>query len=110
MKNANQVIGCRKAKKGENTKGQSREANGWARKTYWNKSCLDRQAPHKSGIITFGKSRPDPTKYVKVDITYDEKAEKDLYECGMIALKHDKESVIQYVIVKALTGYAKCKK
>jgi hypothetical protein len=28
----------------------------------------------------------------------------------MIALKHDKEAVIQYVIVKALTGYAKCKK
>jgi hypothetical protein len=84
MKNAKQIIGCRKAKKGENTKGL--------------------------GIITFGKSRPDQTKYVKVDITYDKKAEKDLYECGMIALKHDKEAVIQYVIVKALTGYAKCKK
>ena len=84
MKNANQVIGCRKAKKGEDTKGL--------------------------GIIKFGKSRPCKTKYVKVDITYDEKAEKDLYECGMIALKHDKEAVIQYVIVKALTGYAKCKK
>ena len=62
------------------------------------------------GMIRFGKSRSDPTKYVKVDITYDKKAEKDLYECGMIALKHDKEAVIQYVIVKALTGYAKCKK
>jgi len=62
------------------------------------------------GIITLGKSRPDPTKYVKLDITYDKKAEKDLYECGMIALKHDKEAVIEYVIVKALTGYAKCKK
>jgi hypothetical protein len=61
-------------------------------------------------MIRFGKSRPDPTKYVKVDITYDEKAGKDLYECGMMALKHDKEAVIQYVIVKALTGYAKCKK
>jgi len=84
MKNANQIIGCRKAKKGEDTK--------------------------RLGIITFGKSRPDPTKYVKVDITYDEKAEKDLYECGMLALKHDKEAVINYVIVKALTGYAKCKK
>jgi len=84
MKNANQVIGCRKAKKGEDTKGL--------------------------GMIKFGKSRPCKTKYVKVDITYDEKAEKDLYECGMIALKHDKEAVIQYVIVKALTGYAKCKK
>ena len=84
MKSAKPIIGCRKQKREENTKGV--------------------------GIIKFGKSRPDPTKYVKVDITYDEKAEKDLYECGMIALKHDKEAVIQYVIVKALTGYAKCKK
>ena len=81
MKNAKQIIGCRKAKKGENTKGL--------------------------GIIKFGKSRPDPTKYVKVDITYDEKAEKDLYECGMIALKHDKEAVIQYVIKKALCELVK---
>jgi hypothetical protein len=84
MKNANQIIGCRKAKKGEDTKGL--------------------------GMIKFGKSRPCKTKFVNVDITYDEKAEQDLYECGMIALKHDKEAVIQYVIVKALTGYAKCKK
>ena len=84
MKNAKQIIGCRQSKKGENTKGL--------------------------GMIRFGKSRPDHTKYVKVDVTYDEKAENDLYECGMIALKHDKEAVIQYVIVKALTGYAKCKK
>ena len=84
MKNAKQVIGCRKAKNGEDTKSL--------------------------GMIRFGKSRPCKTKYVQVDITYDEKAEKDLYECGMIALKHDKEAVIQYVIVKALTGYAKCKK
>jgi hypothetical protein len=84
MKSANQIIGCRKSKKGETTRGL--------------------------GIIRFGKSRPDPTKYVKVDITYDDKAEKELYEAGMLALKHDKEAVIQYVIVKALTGYAKCKK
>ena len=84
MKSAKQIIGCRKAKKGEDTKGL--------------------------GMIGFGKSRPDPTKYVKVDITYDDKAEKELYEAGMLALKHDKEAVIQYVIVKALTGYAKCKK
>ena len=84
MKSAKQIIGCRKAKKGENTKGL--------------------------GMIRFGKSRPDPTKYVKVDITYDEKAEKDLYECGMMALKHDKEAVIQYVITKALLEMAKCKK
>ena len=84
MKSVKPKIGCRKAKKGEDTK--------------------------ELGIIKFGKSRPDPTKYVKVDITYDEKAEKDLYECGMLALKHDKDAVIQYVIIKALTGYAKCKK
>ena len=84
MKSAKQVIGCRQSKKGENTKGL--------------------------GMIRFGKSRPDPTKYVKVDITYDEKAEKDLYECGMMALKNDKEAVIQYVITKALLEMAKCKK
>ena len=84
MKNAKQIIGCRQSKKGENTKGL--------------------------GIIKFGKSRPDPTKYVKVDITYDEKAGKELYECGMMALKHDKEAVIQYVITKALLEMAKCKK
>jgi hypothetical protein len=81
MKNANQVIGCRKAKKGEDIKGL--------------------------GMIKFGKSRPDPTKYVKVDITYDDKAKKELYEAGMLALKHDPEAVIEYVIKKALTNYAK---
>ena len=84
MKNAKQMIGCRQARKGDDTKGL--------------------------GMIRFGKSRPDPTKYVKVDITYDEKAEKDLYECGMMALKHDKEAVIQYVITKALAEMVKCKK
>ena len=80
MKNAKQIIGCRKAKKGKDTKGL--------------------------GMIKFGKSRPDPTKYVKVDITYDEKAGKELYEAGMLALKHDPEAVIQYVIVKALKELA----
>ena len=84
MKSAKQIIGCRKAKKGEHTKGL--------------------------GIITFGKSRPDPTKYVKVDITYDEKAEKELFECGMLALNKDPEAVIQYVITKALLEMVKCKK
>ena len=84
MKNAKQIIGYRKTKKGENTKGL--------------------------GMIRFGKSRPDPTKYVKVDITYDKKAENDLYECGMMALRHDKEAVIQYVITKALAEMVKCKK
>ena len=84
MKSVKPKIGCRKAKKGEDTK--------------------------RLGIITFGKSRPDPTKYVKVDITYDEKAEKDLYETGMKALKHDKDAVIEYVIRKALEEVVKCKK
>ena len=70
------AIGCRHSKKGEDLKGL--------------------------GTVTFGKSRPDKTKHVLVDITYDKKAEKDLFECGMMALKHDKEAVIQYVIKKAL--------
>jgi hypothetical protein len=84
MKNAKQIIGCRKSKKGENTKGL--------------------------GMITFGKSRVDKTKYVLVDITYDEKAGKGLYEAGMLALKHDPEAVIEYAIKKALAGMAKCKR
>ena len=84
MKDAKQIIGCRKSKKGENTKG--------------------------IGIIKFGKSRIDKTRYVLVDITYDDKAGKELYEAGMIALKHDPNFVIEYAIKKALNGIAKCKK
>jgi hypothetical protein len=84
MRNAKQTIGCRKAKKGEDTKGL--------------------------GVIKFGKSRPCKTKFVDVDITYDEKAGKELYECGMMALKHDPEAVIEYVIKKALLETAKRKK
>jgi len=84
MKNAKQIIGCRKSKKGEDAKGL--------------------------GIIRFGKSRIDPTKYVLVDITYDKKAGKQLYEAGMLALKHDPEAVIEYAIKKALAGMAKCKR
>jgi hypothetical protein len=84
MKNAKQIIGCRKSKKGENTK--------------------------ELGIIKFGESRIDKTKYVLVDITYDKKAGKELYEAGMLALKHDPEAVIEYAIKKALAGMAKCKK
>jgi hypothetical protein len=84
MKNANKIIGCRKSKKGEDTK--------------------------ELGIITFGKSSVDKTKYVLVDIIYDEKAGKELYEAGMLALKHDPEAVIEYAIKKALAGMAKCKK
>lgn len=81
MKNAKQIIGCRKSKKGENTKGL--------------------------GMIRFGKSRPCKTKYVKVDITYDDKAKKELYEAGMLALKLDPEAVIEYVIKKALCELVK---
>jgi hypothetical protein len=84
MKNAKQIIGCRKSKKGEDAKGL--------------------------GVIKFGKSRLDKTKYVLVDITYDEKAGKELYEAGMFALKHDPEAVIEYAIKKALAGMAKCKR
>lgn len=78
------AIGCRHSKKGEDLKGL--------------------------GTVTFGKSRPDKTKYVLVDITFDKKAEKDLFECGMMALKHDKEAVIQYVIKKALCAYSNLEK
>jgi hypothetical protein len=84
MKNAKQIIGCRKSKKGEDAK--------------------------ELGVIKFGKSRLDKTKYVLVDITYDDKAGKELYEAGMLALKHDPEAVIEYAIKKALAGMAKCKK
>ena len=81
MKNTKQIIGCRTAKKGEHTKGL--------------------------GIITFGKSRPCKTKFVHVDITYDKKAEKELYEAGMLALKNDPEAVIEYAIKKALEQMCK---
>jgi hypothetical protein len=47
---------------------------------------------------------------VKVDITYDNKAGKELYEAGMLALKHDPEVVIEYAIKKALAEMVKCKK
>ena len=76
-----QVIGCRKARKGEDTQGL--------------------------GIITFGKPRPCKTKFVDVDITCDEKAKKELYEAGMLALKNDPEAVIEYAVIKALKELAK---
>ena len=81
MKNAKQVIGCRKAKKGDDLTS--------------------------IGRITFGKSRPCKTKFVNIDITYDEKAKKELYEAGMLALRHDPEAVIEYVIKKALCELVK---
>ena len=58
--------------------------------------------PKDLGVIKFGKSRPDKTKYVLVNIEYDEKAGKELYEIGMELLANDKEAVLNYVIVKAL--------
>jgi len=63
----------------------------------------------KAGIIRFCKARAVP-QMVEVDVRYDEKAEKNLYKAGMIALKYDKEAVIAYVIRKALEEKLKCKK
>lgn len=71
--------------------------------------------PKGLGVIKFGKTRPDKTKYVLVDIEDDEKAENDLFDVGMELLAKDKEAVINYVIVKALKyraefQKAKCRK
>lgn len=69
------------------------------------------KVPRSLGVIRFGKSRPDKTKYILQDIEYDDKAEKDLYRIGMELLAKDKEAVINYVIVTALKHTAKsCKK
>ena len=89
MKKEKPQIGIRTGKAGESTKGL--------------------------GIIKFGKSRPDKTKYVLVDIEYDEKAGKDLFEIGMELLAKDREAVINYVVVKAIKytaefQKAKCRK
>ena len=66
--------------------------------------------PKDLGVITFGKSRPDKTKYVLMDIEYDEKAGKELYEVGMELLAKDKEAVINYVVVKAIKYTAELQK
>ena len=86
MRKEKPQIGIRTAKKGEDAKGL--------------------------GIIKFGKSHPVKTKYVLVDIEYDEKAGKELFEIGMELLAKDKEAVINYVIVEAIKNSAKpkCKK
>jgi deoxyinosine 3'endonuclease (endonuclease V) len=73
------------------------------------KNAKAKTGNRKAGIIRFGKARP-VSKMVEVDVSYDEKAEKDLYKAGMIALKYDKEAVIAYVIRKALEEVVKCKK
>jgi len=63
------------------------------------------------GVIKFGKARPDKTKYVMMDIEYDDKAGEELHRIGMKLLAKDKEAVINYVIVTALKNTAKlCKK
>jgi len=71
--------------------------------------------PKDLGVIKFGKSRPDKTKYVLMDIEYDEKAGEELFKAGLECLQHDKEAVIEYVIKKAIKYTAelekkKCKK
>ena len=59
------------------------------------------------GEIKFGKSRPDRTKYVKVDIEMSDETGDQLYKLGLIALKHDREAVIEYVFKKALLEMCK---
>ena len=71
--------------------------------------------PKDLGVIKFGKSRPDKTKYVLMDIEYNDKAGDALYKIGMELLAHDREAVINYVVVKAIKYTAefqksKCKK
>ena len=59
------------------------------------------------GEIKFGKSRPDRTKYVKVDIEMSDETGDQLCRLGLIALKHDREAVIEYVFKKALLEMCK---
>jgi len=68
--------------------------------------------PKTLGVIKLGKARLDKTKYVLVDVEYDEKAGKELYGIGMELLAKDKEAVINYVIVEAIKNSVKpkCKK
>jgi hypothetical protein len=76
MKKEKPILGVRSAKKGEDTNGL--------------------------GMIKLGKSRPDKTKYVLVDIEYNEKAKKELFRIGMEMLAMDKEAVINYAITSAI--------
>jgi len=59
------------------------------------------------GKIKFGKATPDKTKYMRWNIEYDKKAERLLFESGMVLLKKDKPAVIEYAIKKALEYYAR---
>jgi hypothetical protein len=60
------------------------------------------------GILKFGKPRP-AQKMLEVDVTYDDKTAKMLFQTGMEALKKDKDAVIAYVIEKALKEFVKSK-
>lgn len=55
----------------------------------------------KLGIIKFGKSRPAP-KQVLVDVTYDTKTGNNLYKLGLKLIQKDRDTVIGYVIRRAL--------
>lgn len=73
------------------------------------------QAPKGLGVINFGKCHLGKTKYVLVDIEYDDKTGDELYKAGMELIAKDREAVINYVIVEALKHTAelknkKCKK
>ena len=73
------------------------------------KNAKAKTGNRRAGIIRFGKVRQVPPM-VEVDVICDEKAKRDLYKAGMIALKYDREAVIAYVIRKALEEKLKCKK
>jgi hypothetical protein len=55
----------------------------------------------KLGMIKFGKSRPAP-KAVLVDITFDDKTGNNLFKLGLKLIQKDKDTVIGYVIRRAL--------
>jgi hypothetical protein len=55
----------------------------------------------KLGIIKFGKSRPAP-KAVLVDITFDDKTGNNLFKLGLKLIQKDRDTVIGYVIRRAL--------
>ena len=55
----------------------------------------------KLGMIKFGKSRPAP-KAVLVDVTYDDKTGDSLFKLGLKLIQKDRDTVIGYVIRRAL--------
>jgi hypothetical protein len=60
--------------------------------------------------IKFGRSRPDKTKYVIVDVTYDDATGKKLFDVGMELISKDKEAVIGYAVNAALKNTINLKK